>query len=339
MTIRYIGVDVSKETLEVAYTSGSQQQSLGQLSNDPAGWADLNLRLAQLDQAAGVGHPHLILEATGGYEKQLLAYAHQQGWRFSLVNPKQVREWAKGVGYRAKTDRVDAKMLAHFGAQQQPSAQDLLPEAVQPLAYLLERQQDLEKLLRQEANRLEALAHQPNVPPAVETSLKQVIESLTQSLKTIQTQITDLINQHPQLQAKRKILLTIPGVGLRIVNDLLLFLYRWQAFSNGQGQAKGLTAFSGLDPQPYESGRTVHKPSRISKMGDGSIRSQLYMGALGGSRSRTSPLGLFYRSLVDRGKAKKIALVASARKILVWSWAIFQSDTPFDPAKARPKAA
>jgi transposase len=337
MSIGYIGLDVSKESIDVAYQSGSDRQQWGQISNDQTGFAHLKLLINQVQQAVETIEIHLILEPTGGYEKQLLHYADQQGWPFSLVNPKQVREWAKGAGYRAKTDPIDAKMLAHFGTQQQPPAQSLLPAEAEELSYLLERQQDLEKLLRQERNRLEALAHQPNVPQTVADSLAQVVTALEQSLQDIQTAIADLIEQQPQLQAKRNLLLTVPGVGLKIVNNLLLFLYRWQAFSNGQGQAKGLTAFTGLDPQPYDSGRTVHKPARISKMGDTTIRSQLYMGALGGSRSQTSPLGQFYRSLVGRGKAKKVALVAAARKILVWSWAVFLSDTSFDPAKASPK--
>ena len=337
MSIRYIGLDVSKDTIDVAYQSGSHRQPLGQISNDLDGFAQLPQLISQAQPSGQAVEHQLILEPTGGYEKQLLHYADQQGWPFSLVNPKQVREWAKGAGYRAKTDPVDAKMLAHFGAQQQPAVQALLPAEVQQLSYLLERQQDLQKLLRQEGNRLEALAHQPNVPQAVVDSLAQVIAGLEQSLLDIQTAITDLIEQQPELHAKRRRLLTVTGDGVRIVNNLLLFLYRWQAFSNGQGQAKGLTAFTGLDPQPYDSGRTVHKPARISKMGDTTIRSQLYLGALGGSRSQTSPLGQFYRSLVGRGKAKKVALVAAARKILVWSWAVFQSDTSFDPAKASPK--
>ena len=287
MSTRYIGLDVSKESLDVASHYGSHQQQLGQVRNKLEGFMQLKPLLSQTQPALQAVETHLILEPTGGYEKQLLHYAHQQGWNFSLVNPKQVREWAKGAGYRAKTDPIDAKMLAHFGAQQQPAPQALLPTEAQQLSYLLERQQDLEKLLRQEGNRLEALAHQPHVPQAVHDSLAQVVTALEQSLHAIQTAITDLIKQQPQLQTKRNLLLSVPGVGLKIVNHLLLFLYRWQAFSNGQGQAKGLTAFCGLDPQPYDSGRTVHKPARISKMGDKTIRSQLYMGALGGHAVRS----------------------------------------------------
>ena len=102
--------------------------------------------------------------------------------------------------------------------------------------------------------------------------------------------------------------------------------------TNGQGSAKGLTAYVGLDPQPYESGTSVRKPATISRMGDTTLRRKLYMGALGGIRGQ-NPLRAFYQRLVGRGKKKRLALVAAARKLLVWAWKVFQTETDFDPAK------
>ena len=113
---------------------------------------------------------------------------------------------------------------------------------------------------------------------------------------------------------------------------LLVLLWRWERLTEGQGSGKGLTAFVGLDPQPYTSGTSVHKVASISRMGDGGMRRRLFMGTLGGVRGK-NPLRAFYERLVGRGKKKKVALVAAARKLLVWAWKVFQTRTVFDPAK------
>jgi len=107
-------------------------------------------------------------------------------------------------------------------------------------------------------------------------------------------------------------------------------LFQWQTVTGGAGDTKRLTAFIGLDPQPYESGRSVRKHPGISKMGDNELRRLLYMGALGGVRGN-NPLNAFYQRLVRRGKAKKLALVAAARKILVWAGTIFVRQIDWNP--------
>ena len=110
-------------------------------------------------------------------------------------------------------------------------------------------------------------------------------------------------------------------------------MHRWGVLTDGKGDARGLVAYLGLDPKPHESGSSVHKRAGIFRQGDRAMRSRLYMSALGGIKGKNSPLAVFYQRLVGRGKPKKLALVASARKILVWSWAVFRSNTPFDTAR------
>lgn len=118
----------------------------------------------------------------------------------------------------------------------------------------------------------------------------------------------------------------------------MVVLYRWSTLTNGQGDAKGLTAFLGLDPTPHESGTSVRGPTPISRMGLAQVRRLLFLGALGGVRGK-NPLQAFYQRLVGRGKPKVVALVAAARKILCWSWAVFQHQTTFDPTKVTRTAA
>ncbi len=328
------GVDVGSEELEVVAHPAGQSETLGSFANEQAGFEQMQ---RQLEQAvAPEATIHLVLEPSGGYELALVAFARQQGWAVSLPNPWQVRRWAEGRGYRAKTDRVDARLLAEFGADQQPTPQGELPEAVATLDELLRRKQSLEKMLRQERNRQHSLAQRPHLPEAVAQSLTQVIEALEQALAEIEAEIAAQIRQDEAVWQMRTLLLTVAGVGEKTVLPLLVFLYRWEVRTHGQGDAKGLTAFSGLDPAPFQSGKSVHKRTRISKKGDGRLRAALVAAVRGGIRAQDSPLVHFYRRLLGRHKPKLVAQVAAARKILVWSWAVFQQRTPFDPAKALP---
>lgn len=331
----YIGVDIAKEGFVAAVWRAEQGVLLGQFANNQAGYAELAAKLTPYATAAQ--EPHVVAEPTGGYEMGLIAYAYEQGWQVCLPNPKKVRDWAKGSGRRAKTDNQDALLLAEYGAKQQPQPQEALPPAIQELAELLERRHDLTQLQRSESNRLAQYQARPRVTQSVVQSIQRTLETLHQELAAIEQAIQDLLNQHPDLKDEVKCLRTVPGVGAKNVLPILVILYRWQARTQHRGSPKGLVAFLGLDPQPYDSGRTVHKRATISKMGDGTMRQLLYMGALGGIRG-DNPLRQFYRRLVDRGKAKRLALVAAARKILIWAWHVFSQRRPFDLSRF-PQAA
>lgn len=162
-----------------------------------------------------------------------------------------------------------------------------------------------------------------------------MIAALETSLAQINRAITALFQEHAPLQAHRQRLESVPGIGRKIAPYLLVLLYRWDALTAATGAAKGLTAYVGLDPLTYTSGRRSYKRAAISKMGNPTIRRLLYMGALGGVGG-ANPLRDFYQRLVGRGKAKKLALVAAARKMLVWSLMIFRQEQLFDPQRATP---
>ncbi len=288
-----------------------------------------------LCDTCGVQQIHLIIEATGGYEEALVAYAYEQQWLVSMPNPKQVKDWAKGVGYRAKTDRVDARILAHYGAERNPPTRPPLAAEISNLDSLLKRRYDLEQALQKERTRLSESAGRPGISPKVQESFQQVIDALEQALVEIEQAIEKLCQTYEPFQQNQKRLLALPGVGPKVVLPLMVKLFQWQTLTSGQGDAKGTqrgpAAYVGLDPLPYESGQSVRKKPGISKMGDKEIRRLLYMGALGGVRGQ-NPLKPFYDRLVGRGKAKKVALVAAARKILTWAWTIFSRQIEWDPA-------
>jgi transposase len=327
----YIGADVAKAKFDVATWSGQSGTLLNTFPNTPSGFAQLGEQLRTLWPSRET-QIVLVLEPTGGYEMGLVAYAYDQGWEVCLPNPKQVRDFAKGRGRRAKTDVLDALVLAQFGVEQQPEPQEELPAEVQELSELLHRREDLEQLKRSERNRLLGFQQRPAPTPAVLQSLERTIAALDAELDAVEKAIKDLLNRHPDLKREAKRLDSVSGIGEKTVLPILVLLHRWKVRTSGRGTAKGLTAFAGLDPQRHDSGSSVHKRARISKMGDHSIRHYLYMGALGGIRGN-NPLRTFYRRLVSRGKAKRLALVAAAHKILTWAWAVFTQDVDFDPSR------
>jgi transposase len=160
-----------------------------------------------------------------------------------------------------------------------------------------------------------------------------MITALEDALREIQAAIDAHLKAQPELKEAARRLQQVPGVGARNVLPLLVLLWRWRTLTDGQGSAKGLVAFAGLDPVTFTSGTSVRGRGTISRQGDRRLRALLYMGALGGVRGHNA-LRAFYQSWVARGKAKKLALVAAARKILVWAWAVFRDHADFTSSVA-----
>ena len=340
-SVAYIGVDVSSRTLDVAMckdtASGPAITELGQFANTPAGFRKLKRHLQKACSSEATHH--LVLEPTGSYHLALVAFANDQEWRVSLPNPQTVREWVKGQGKRAKTDRIDAGHLARFGAKEEPAPQEPLPPEVEELDELLHRQEDLEKMLLQERNRLHSLERRPRPSKPVIRSVKKSIQSLERALEEVKRAIKEHLGRHPQLKHDYRLLLQVPGIGEKTVLPLLVFLHRWQCRTGGQGDAKGLAAFAGLDPVAHTSGDSVRKRSAISKMGDADIRRRLFLCALGGTKAKNTPLTQFYRRLIGRHKPAMVALIATARKILVWAFAVFTYQQPFDAQLASARSS
>lgn len=330
----YVGVDIAKESLMAAiYVAGVAPHPPVALPNTEAGHAQLRAQIQQWQAATATAAVQLTLEPTGGHEARLAYFAHAQGWRVSLANPAQVRDWVHGLAQRAKTDRLDALLLARFGAERQPPAWQPPAEEWVALQQLLARRADYQQMLQAERNRQQSLALQPRGSATVHDSLAATIQHLAEALAAIEAAITDLFEQHPPMQAHAERLDSIPGVGPKTVGPLLALCMHLHTQTQGTGTAKQLTALAGLDPQVYTSGTSIRRPGRISKKGDPQLRRQLFMASLGGTRGANA-LGAYYRHLLGRGKKKMVALIACARKLVVWAWAVFITEQPFDPAKA-----
>jgi transposase len=338
MSTLYIGCDIAKDSFVAAFQYNGQQQLLPSMPNSPAGFASLLQTIRHFQLQHNLEKAHLIIEPTAGYELALVNFCLAQGFQISLPNPLHVREWARGMRRRAKTDRQDAIVLARFGAETNPPLWQPLPSEVAELEQMLRRKEDLEQMLRQERNRQGTLRQRPGLPEAVKSSLERVIGALEQELADLEQQIKQHVRQHSELQEQARLLLSVPGLGAKNVLWVLVLLHRWKVLGGCGGESKGLVAYVGLDPKPHESGSSVHKRALISRMGNRVLRRRLFLSALGGIRGQ-NVLRAFYMRLVGRGKPKKAALIAAARKILVWAWAVFRDHTRFDPAKVSPKLA
>jgi transposase len=205
-----------------------------------------------------------------------------------------------------------------------------LPSEVSELYSLLKRRRDLEQLVQQEQNRLQELRGRPGIAAPVLDSLVQVLDALQEALRQVEEAIAAHLRHHAHLHQEMTRLLALPGIGPKIVLPLVVLLYRWQTLTNGDGSAKGLTAMVGLDPKTHVSGRSVFRHPAISKMGNAEMRRLLYMGALSAVHGH-NPLHIFYQRLVGRGKARKLAVVAAAHKLLTWAWVIFSRQSTWNP--------
>jgi transposase len=329
-----VGVDVSQDTLDVAIVIPESQEviDLGCFPNNQEGFNKIAKEVSQQTAQTKAEIVHLVIEPTGGYEQPFVCFAIELGWRISKPNPHYVRQWAKGTGQRAKTDKVDARNLAKYGASQPLPEWKPLKEPIASLEQLLKRQEEIQSLLRQEKNRLHALKAKGIKNSVILVSLERIIATMENELKLISDEIERLIHEDKDIKEQLDLLKTTPGIGNKNGVFILVMFHRWQLFSTGKDDDKALTAYTGLDSSTHQSGTSVHKHGAISRQGNAKIRSLLYMGALSSIRG-DNPVATFYHRLVNRGKAKKVALVAAARKILIWAWAVFSKKTTFDSSK------
>jgi transposase len=341
-----VGVDIAKGTLEAAVWQDGRAVRLGAFEQTVAGWASLRDAVAAQQAstacAAAEGEPvALVLEPTGGYELAFALWARRQpGWQVHRPNPARVRAWARSQGVRAKTDQQDALLLARFGASAQPPLPIWRPLAseVSELDQLLRRRDEVTDWLQRERRRHEQLGVRPDASPTVRDSVERLLQVLEDELADLERAIAEQVQRYATLQTIQERLRTVPGVGSRVVLPLLVACERYHTLAGEQGTAKGMVAYVGLDPQPHESGTSVRHRALISRQGDRLLRARLYMGALGALRG-ANPVHAFYQRLVARGKPKKLALIAAARKLLAWAWAVFSSGQPFDAAKTVKRTA
>lgn len=292
---RYIGIDVSKARLDVAVHESAQCFSC---DNTEAGVEALVRQLKELE-------PELIvMEATGGYERLCAAMLATAGLTLSVVNPRQVRDFAKSKGILAKTDRLDARVLAHFGAAIKPEPRALPDAQQQLLDELMLRRRQIVAGLVAEKNRL-GMAH----TDAVKKSLREAIAFYERLLADVDRQVGEHIERSPLWRAREDLLRSFKGVGPVSSRTLIGDLPEL-----GSLDRKRIAALVGVAPVAHDSGK--RKGVRTIFGGRGQVRAALYMVAITAIRAN-DPIRQFYQRLRAAGKPAKVAIVACMRKILI----------------------
>lgn len=290
---RWIGIDVSKAQLDVAVLETGEFWSAG---NNAMGIAKTVERLK------GMTPERVVVESTGGLERQIVRELLTNGVAVSLVNPQRVREFARSAGILAKTDRLDASMLARFGQAVKPIPTQLPSEEQQLLSALITRRRQLIDNRTAESNRL--LSSHEAMRPGIEAHLTW----LNEQIALLDTEIELSIQDHPDFQAKDQVLRSVPGIGPVTSAILIADLPEL-----GQHDRKVIASLVGVAPFNNDSGR--HRGKRRVKGGRSSIRTVLYMATI--SATRYNPIiKAFYEHLLKQGKLKKVAIVACMRKLL-----------------------
>lgn len=304
----YVGIDVSKSILDVAAMPSGE---VWQCSNDEAGLKKLLEALLPLKPLL------VVVEATGGYQMPLVAMLAPR-LPVAVVNPRQVRDFAKATGKLAKTDAIDAVVLAEFGAAVRPEVRAFKDEETAELEAWVTRRRQLLEMLGAERNRRQ------QSPKAVWPNIDKSIAWLKKQLEDVDKNLDDTIRRSPVWKEKDDLLRSVPGVG-RVVSATLMA----ELPELGQLDRKRIAALVGLAPFNRDSGTL--RGIRTIWGGRASVRATLYMGALVGVR-RNPTLKAFYERLVAAGKPKKKALTACMRKLLTILNAMVKDHRPFAAA-------
>ncbi len=289
----FVGIDVSKAQLDVGFVPKSESLSV---ANAEEGMALIIERLAKLDVAL------VVLEATGGLETRITAALSAAGIPVVVVNPRQVRDFARATGRLAKTDAIDARILAEFAMAVRPKIRALPDEATSELKALSARRRQLTEMIVAEKNRLGSASK--SVRPNIEAHIRW----LKDELDRIDDDILQLIKNNSSFKGKDTLLRSAPGIGPVISATLLC-----QLPELGSLNRKQIAALVGVAPFNRDSGK--FKGKRVVWGGRTHVRRALYMGTLVASRFNPV-IKEFYNRLLEAGKSPKVALVACMRKLL-----------------------
>ena len=302
----YVGIDVAKANLDVAEGSTG---AIWRVANDEVGIAEALRRLEVLAPAL------VVLEATGGYEAPVAAALGAAGLPVAVVNPRQVRDFAKSTGKLAKTDALDARVLALFGERMRPAARPLPDAQAQELSGLLTRRRQVVGMLTAEKNRLHI------APTAVREDIHNHISWLGRSLAKLNAELGDALRRSPLWRENEDLLRSAPGVGPVLTLTLVAELPELGSLDRRQ-----IAALVGIAPFNRDSGTLRGK--RTVWGGRAPVRAALYMATLVAARFNPV-IRPFYQRLLAAGKPKKVALTACMRKLLTILNAMIKHRTPW----------
>ncbi|BDP44699.1 IS110 family transposase (plasmid) [Deinococcus aetherius] len=309
----YLGVDISKATFDVVLLAENGRRHKV-FANTRSGFENFASWLDGLQ----AGPQHIGMEATGRYHVPLAEFLHVSGHMVSVLNPARTKAYGLSRMSRNKTDKTDALLLAQYMQSEQPPAWSPARPEVQALTALVHRLEELEAARHQEFNRFEA-----TTDVYVRRSLEAHMAYLDLEIHEMQARLAEHTHAHEELERQVALLTSIPGIGERTARKVLAEV-RIEDFEH----AKQVAAYAGLTPAQHVSGSSVRARSRLSKMGNASLRKALYFPAI--AAMKWNPIiRAFCEQLRGRGKPKMVVLGAAMRKLLHLAFGVLKSGQPF----------
>jgi transposase len=306
----YVGIDVAKAHLDIHVRPAGEAFTV---ARDGEGVASLVDRLKALSPAL------IVLEATGGFEAIVAATLGGAGLPLAVINPRQIRDFARSMGQLAKTDALDAKVIALFAERVRPEPRPLADEQTRALSELVARRRQLVEMMTAERNRRPHLSSKRLLK-----ALDRHLAMLQKDLSEIEREIDTTIRGMPIWREREELMTSVPGVGPTLARTILA-----DVPEIGTLDRKRIAALIGVAPLNWDSG--TYRGRRTTWGGRSKVRAVLYMAALVASRHNPT-LKSFYQRLVQAGKAKKLALVAVMRKLITILNAIVRDQTPWQSA-------
>ncbi len=319
----FLGIDISKSNFDVALLLPdmlNHKMKTKKFPNDKQGF---NLLITWL-KIYGNENMHVCMEATGTYGEALADFLYQSNFIVSVVNPMQIRGFGMSELSRTKTDRADSKLIARFCKAIQPPAWQPIPENIKKLRDLLNRLEDYKNIKQQETNRLEVASID------IKYSIEGHIKFLGQEIIKIKKNIKEHVTKDPELNNKKNLLSTIPGVGETTIMQILGFLSNIKDFKN----AKQLSAFVGLNPKQRQSGSSVRLKTHISKAGNSNLRKTFYFPAIV-AKNHNPVVKAFCERLKATGKPSMVIICAAMRKLIHIIYEVLKSGKAFDISFAK----
>ena len=331
----FVGVDIAAQTFTTVWMApGASPGRPVTLDQTPQGFSALQARLLAAGHVAA--DILVVMEATGSYWVSLATTLAHAGFAVAVINPDQAHNFAKAVLQRAKTDAIDARMLARRAATLHPAPWTPPPAIDTDLQQRLAERDTLIGLRQQVRNQRHALVQLPVVIPAVRARMEELIATFDAQIATIEREITQILPRDAGWAASAALLVSIAGIGVLTAAWLLVTTLN---FTIG-ATPEAVTAYAGLAPVPKESGTSVRGRGASGHGGNKRLRTALYRATLSATRYNP-PIKAFYERLRAAGKPTKVARCAAARKLLHVAWAVVRTGRAFDPlyAQQRQEAA
>jgi transposase len=316
-----IGVDVSKNSFTATVLYDNKKENF-EVKSDPV---EFEMKIKSFLKKFRKSDMLIIMEHTGVYHLKLANYLYENGYKVAVVNPFSIRKFMEAKMTRVKTDKADSYFIAEYGRTffdgelYKPK-----PDVEKEIEVKLKILEDLQQQLTMLKNKREALSHVPM--KRLKENLEyydELIRKIEKSIKELEKEIKELSKKN--FQEEYKLLKSIPGISDRTIGVVISIFGGFKRFKS----VKEVASFIGINPSPYESGTSVRKSGWIKKMGNPYARKILYMAALSAIRFNKYCRELYER-LISKGKAKKLALVAVAHKLLRQAYGVLKNKRPFD---------